>query len=89
MEVSTAVKLVQASELSSGDNATVVVVSKVVKVVVNNTSVVEGVVVLSSSTVLEVNPLSAAVLNLASESTLSSTTSSLPGDSGITSLRRK
>jgi len=89
LEVSTAVKLVQASELSSGDNATVVVVSKVVKVVVNNTSVVEGVVVLSSSTVLEVNPLSAAVLNLASESTLSSTTSSLPGDSGITSLRRK
>lgn len=89
MEVSTAVKLVQASELSSGDNATVVVVSKVVKVVVNNTSVVEGVVVLSSSTVLEVNPLSAAVLNLASESTLSTTTSSLPGDSGITSLRRK
>lgn len=89
MEVSTAVKLVQASELSSGDNATVVVVSKVVKVVVNNTSVVEGVVVLSSSTVLEVNPLSAAVLNLASESTLSSTTSSLPGHSGITSLRRK
>lgn len=89
MEVSTAVKLVQASELSSGDNATVVVVSKVVTVVVNNTSVVEGVVVLSSSTVLEVNPLSAAVLNLASESTLSTATSSLPGDSGITSLRRK
>ena len=82
LEVSTALKLVQASKLSSGDNATVgVIVSKVILVS-------ELVVVVLSSTVLEVNPLSTGVLNLASEGTaVRSTLSSEPGDSGVTSLR--